>query len=169
MIILGIDPGTAICGYGLIEYQKGQNILRDYGSIKTKAECPMPQRLQRIFGGINQLLAAYQPQVVAVEKLYFNRNITTAIPVGQARGVILLACAEQDIMVAEYTPLQVKQAVSGYGRASKQQMQAMVKRILQMQHIPKPDDAADALAIAITHSRFMTNQMLVANKLGGRG
>lgn len=156
--ILGIDPGTAITGYGLIETAGSRSSLLDYGCIRTAAGQLMPQRLQKLYHGMLQLLVEHQPEQVAVEKLFFNRNISTAIPVGQARGVLLLACAEHGIMVAEYTPLQVKQAVVGYGRAEKQQIQFMVARLLHMKTPPKSDDAADALAIALTHAQFFHTQ-----------
>ena len=155
MIILGIDPGTAITGYGVIKSMGGNRYsLVDYGSIRTPAKLPMPERLDLLHQGALQLLLTYQPNQVAIEKLFFNRNITTAIPVGQARGVLLLAAAQQKLQVAEYTPLQVKQAVVGYGRAEKEQIKYMVARLLKMKAPPKNDDAADALAIAITHAFF---------------
>ena len=155
MIILGIDPGTAITGYGLIKALGGNRYaLIDYGSIRTPAQLPMPNRLEQLYCGAQQLLAAHQPDQVAIEKLFFNRNITTAIPVGQARGVLLLAAAQQKLPIAEYTPLQVKQAVVGYGRAEKQQIKYMVARLLKLKEPPKNDDAADALAIAITHAFY---------------
>ena len=155
MIILGIDPGTAITGYGIIHALGGNRYaLVDYGSIRTPAKLPMPERLELLYRGVQQLLTTHQPSQVAIEKLFFNRNITTALPVGQARGVLLLAAAQQKLPIAEYTPLQVKQAVVGYGRAEKEQIKYMVARLLKMKAPPKNDDAADALAIAITHAFF---------------
>jgi len=160
VIILGIDPGTAITGYGLIEASGSNCSLLDYGCIRTAAKQPTPQRLHKLYRGMLQLLTDYHPQQVAVEKLFFNRNASTAIPVGQARGVLLLACAESDVEVAEYTPLQVKQTVTGYGRAEKQQIQFMVARLLRMKTPPKSDDAADALAIALTHAHYYHTRRL---------
>lgn len=123
----------------------------EYGAILTPADLPMQQRLRQIFLRVTELLEQFRPEALSVEKLFFNRNVTTALSVGQARGVALLAAANTDLPVFEYTPLEVKQAVSGYGRASKDQVQQMVRLMLQLDHIPKPDDAADALAIAICH------------------
>ena len=160
MIILGIDPGTAITGYGLIEASGSNYSLLDYGCIRTATKQPTPQRLHKLYRGMLQLLTDHHSQQVAVEKLFFNRNASTAIPVGQARGVLLLACAESDIEVAEYTPLQVKQTVTGYGRAEKQQIQFMVARLLRMKTPPKSDDAADALAIALTHAHYYHTRRL---------
>ena len=160
MIILGIDPGTAITGYGLIEARGNQYRLLDYGCIRTAANMPAPQRLEKLHRGMMQLLQEGKPEQVAVEKLFFSRNVTTAIPVGQARGVLLLACAQRGLKVAEYTPLQIKQTIVGYGRAEKQQIQFMVARLLQMKSPPKSDDAADALAIALTHAQFLLTKAL---------
>lgn len=152
MIILGIDPGTAIMGYGLIE-KKGQHIRPIlYSCWRTPADESMPQRLLRLYNSIEQLIEEYSPNQIAVEELFFNKNTKTALAVGQARGVILLSAARNGIETAEYTPLQVKQAVVGYGRASKQQVQYMVKGLLALKEIPKPDDAADALAVAVCHA-----------------
>jgi crossover junction endodeoxyribonuclease RuvC len=160
LIILGIDPGTAITGYGLIEAIGNRCSLLDYGCIRTSSDQLVQKRLEKLYRGMMQLLEEGKPQQVAVEKLFFNRNITTAIPVGQARGVLLLACAQKELAVAEYTPLQVKQTIVGYGRAEKQQIQFMVARLLQMKTPPKSDDAADALAIALTHAQYlMTNTL----------
>lgn len=152
MRILGIDPGTAIMGHGLIE-QRG-NILKplQYGSWRTSPNSPMPERLLSLYKELEAFIKEYQPDVLAVEELFFNRNTTTAISVGQARGIVLLAGAQAGLAVYEYTPLQVKQAVVGYGKADKQQVQHMVKALLGLQEIPKPDDTADALAIAICHA-----------------
>lgn len=152
MLILGIDPGTAIMGYGLIEKQ-GQTLRAvEYSCWRTPADMPMAQRLRMLYESYESFLLKYSPDTVAVEELFFNRNTTTAISVGQARGVILLGAAQQNTPVYEYTPLQVKQAVVGYGKADKQQVQYMVKALLALQEIPKPDDTADALAIAICHA-----------------
>jgi len=154
MIVLGIDPGTAIMGYGVIEYKGGRYSPLAYGVWRTPKEMHPAGRLRLLYEEINRMLKEVQPDVVAVEELFFNRNVTTAITVGQARGIVLLAAELHGILVTEYTPLQVKQAVVGYGRAEKQQVQYMVQRILSLQETPKPDDAADALAIAICHCQF---------------
>jgi crossover junction endodeoxyribonuclease RuvC len=149
MRVLGIDPGTAITGYGVVDYIKGKEKLVDYGTIRTEAGVEMPSRLFRIKGELDKLLQEYSPQIVAVEELFYNRNSKTVISVAQSRGVVLMTSAAAGLPVAEYTPLQVKQAVVGYGNADKRQVQLMVQRILKMSDIPRPDDAADALAIAI--------------------
>lgn len=152
---MGIDCGTATTGWAILE----KNLpLRDkkikiceYGVVKTESDMPMEERLSLLYKGIYEILSKYKPQVVAVESLFYFKNQKTVISVGQARGVILLACAEANSTVVDYTPLQVKQAVSGYGKASKMQVQQMVKAILGLKEIPRSDDAADALAIAICH------------------
>jgi crossover junction endodeoxyribonuclease RuvC len=152
MLVLGIDPGTATTGYGLVrDLSDGSLEVVDYGVIVTPAGLAMPERLQSLFQGLIEKILLYHPQSGAVEKLFFQRNVTTAMTVGQARGVALLAMAQNGIDVAEYTPLQVKQAVTGYGGADKNQVQQMVKALLYLESIPKPDDAADALAVAICH------------------
>ena len=152
MLVIGVDPGTATTGYGLVqENPDGSLSLVDYGAILTPAELPMPQRLLELHHQLRQILLLHRPESSAVEKLFFHRNVTTAISVGQGRGVALLALAEAGIDVAEYTPLQVKQAVAGYGGADKNQVQQMVRALLGLDRIPTPDDAADALAIAICH------------------
>ncbi|HWQ73180.1 MAG TPA: crossover junction endodeoxyribonuclease RuvC [Desulfitobacteriaceae bacterium] len=152
MIILGIDPGTAIMGYGLIE--KNGNKLRalTYGSWRTTAQTSLAGRLLYLYNRLQELLLQNNPAEIAVEELYFNRNTTTALSVGHARGVVLLSAAQRGIPVFEYTPLQVKQAVAGYGKADKQQVQQMVKVLLGLGEVPKPDDTADALAAAICHA-----------------
>ncbi|MGI5901305.1 MAG: crossover junction endodeoxyribonuclease RuvC [Desulfitobacteriia bacterium] len=155
MLILGIDPGTAIMGYGLIE-KKGHNLYPiTYSCWRTPAQYPMTQRLKILYDSLEKLLLKYSPDVVALEELFFNRNVSTALSVGQARGIVLLAAAKKNIQVYEYTPLQVKQAVVGYGKADKQQVQYMVKALLSLKENPKPDDTADALAIAICHAHSM--------------
>ncbi|ADY56413.1 Crossover junction endodeoxyribonuclease ruvC [Syntrophobotulus glycolicus DSM 8271] len=152
MLILGIDPGTATTGYGLIE-KTGQKITPvEYSCWRTPAGLPMPQRLLMLSEFLEEVLGKYSPSHLVVEELFFNRNVTTVISVGQARGVILLAAAKYKIPAYEYTPLQVKQAVAGYGKATKQQVQYMVKAILGLKECPKPDDTADALAIGICHA-----------------
>ncbi len=151
MRILGIDPGYAIVGYGVLDFDNVRFRTVNYGAITTPADMPFDRRLLEIFDDMNTLLEKFSPDCMSVEKLYFNTNTTTAIDVAQARGVILLAAAKKNIPVFEYTPLQVKVAVTGYGRAEKHQMQEMTKNILRLEAVPKPDDTADALAIAICH------------------
>lgn len=152
MIILGIDPGTATTGFGLItEDAAGEARLLRYGVIQTPAGDPMPQRLRTIHQQVGALIAANSPDAVAIEELFFKRNVTTAITVGQARGVVLLAAAEAGAPVFEYKPAEVKQALVGYGSADKAQIQEMVRIMLGLAEIPRPDDAADAVAVAICH------------------
>lgn len=152
MLVLGIDPGTATTGYGLVrETSHGSLEQVEYGVILTPAGMDAEKRLLLLYDRLIELILLHRPDCGAVEKLFFKKNVTTAIGVGQARGVILLAFAQNHIPVAEYTPMEVKQAVSGYGGADKNQVQVMVQAILEMENKPKPDDAADALAIAITH------------------
>lgn len=152
MIILGIDPGTAILGYGLIKVLGNRFEVIDYNCIQTSSKEPLENRLVKIYQELNYIIQTYQPDEVAVEELFFNKNVKTALSVGHARGVVLLSAALANLKVCEYTPLQVKQAVVGYGRAEKSQVQYMVKTILNLPKIPKPDDVADALAIAICHA-----------------
>lgn len=152
MVILGIDPGTAIMGYGLIAKQGNHLKQITFGVIRTIPETPTALRLLQISQELKLIIKQYQPDVMAVEELFFNKNVRTAMAVGQARGVILLAGAEVGLEIIEYTPLQVKMAVVGYGRAEKKQVQEMVRILLCLSEIPKPDDAADALAIAICHA-----------------
>ncbi|MHC1740968.1 MAG: crossover junction endodeoxyribonuclease RuvC [Anaerolineaceae bacterium] len=152
MLVIGIDPGTATTGYGIIEENEKKEIrVVTYGIIKTEPSLQAEKRLLEINQQLNEILLLHRPDFGAVEKLFFQRNITTAIAVGQARGVILLSLAQQNIPLAEYTPNEIKQAVTGYGAANKKQVQEMVKTILNLSVIPKPDDAADALAIALCH------------------
>ena len=158
--ILGLDPGNAITGYGFIEAEKGSYRLLKYGTLRTTAGEPQALRLLKLYDQLVALLDVLPPDQVAIEELFFNRNTTTAVPVGQARGVLLLACAKQGLPIAEYTPLQVKQALCGYGRAEKRQIQYMVARLLRMEAPPKNDDAADALAIAITHAHYFRGMQL---------
>ncbi len=152
MIIMGIDPGLALMGFGVMETDGYRFRTLDYGVVDTPAGMDEPDRLLMLWDGLNALLKQYKPEAVAVEELFFNKNVKTAVSIGQARGVILLAVKTCGIPLYEYTPLQVKQAVVGYGRAEKKQIQLMVKTILNLKDIPKPDDAADALAIAIAHA-----------------
>lgn len=151
MLIMGIDPGTATTGYAFVrEDDSGAPCAVAYGAILTPPDQAMPQRLQRIYAEVTRLIAEYQPTEAAIEEMFFGRNITAAINVAQGRGVVLLALADAGLKVREYKPAQVKQTVAGYGNANKKQVQAMVKTLLNLDRIPKPDDAADALAIAIT-------------------
>lgn len=154
MIIMGIDPGIAITGYGIIEYDGNQLKPIDYGYIQTLSYEVSSIRLKAIYEGISGLIKTFQPNVFVIEELFFNKNIRTALTVGQARGVAILAAGMSEIAVYEYTPLQVKQSVIGYGRAKKEQVQFMVKELLNLKEIPKPDDVADALAIAICHCNW---------------
>jgi len=158
MIILGIDPGTAICGYGFIEYVEGQLTVLNYGAITTSARARMQDRLEKIYDNLDALIKEYKPEIIGVEKLFFGRNSTTAIPVGQARGIVLLAAAKNNIELAERTPNEIKLSVTGYGGASKEQVQYMVTRLLKLDKVPKPDDVADALAVAIctAHTNLTT-------------
>jgi len=155
--ILGLDPGIAIVGFGLIEAERGSFRYCTCGAIRTEAGLPLSERLEIIYHDLNQLIEALKPDAVAIEELFFNTNITTGISVAHGRGVLLLACRQCGIPIYEYTPLQVKQSVVGYGRAEKHQVMDMVKRMLRLQAVPKPDDAADALAIALCHGRAATS------------
>lgn len=151
MIILGIDPGYAIVGVGVVDYTGNKFKVIDHYAITTEANTPFEQRLKIIYEGINDVIEKYKPDFMSIEELFFNDNAKTAIAVGQARGVIVLSAVNHNVEVFEYTPLQVKQAVVGYGRADKNQVQQMTKAILNLNSVPKPDDVADALAIAICH------------------
>jgi crossover junction endodeoxyribonuclease RuvC len=158
MRIMGVDPGTGILGFGVIESKKGQSpIIVDAGVVSTPAHTPLPERLEDIYNSLTEIIQQTKPDVVAIEKLFFTSNITTAISVAEARGVAELVAQQQRVEIAEYTPLQIKQTLTGYGRADKKQVQEMVKRELKLDKIPKPDDAADALAAALTH-HFMTRR-----------
>lgn len=151
MRVLGIDPGTAITGYGLVEEVRGDLKLVAFGVIRTPADQSLPRRLQLIYHAVSDLAEEWEPEAAAVEELFFSRNVRTAMSVGQARGVALLALADAGLDVAEYTPLAIKQAVTGYGNADKMQVQEMVRLLLELAEVPRPDDAADALAVAICH------------------
>lgn len=151
MIILGIDPGYAIVGYGVVEYKSNKFKPLDYGAVTTPAGMPFNRRLEIIFDDISAIMAKYNPEALSLEKLFYNNNAKTVIDVAQARGVIMLAAQKHNVPVFEYTPLQVKQSVVGYGRAEKKQVQEMTRLILNLEKIPKPDDTADALAMAICH------------------
>lgn len=152
MIILGIDPGIAILGYGIVEYKGNQFKAIEFGAIYTDAKDSMPLRLEKIYHGLEKIIDKYRPDAVAIEELFFNKNTKTALLVGHARGVAILAAAHKGIRIYEYTPLQVKQGVVGYGRADKKQIQMMTKTLLNLKTTPKPDDVADALAVAICHA-----------------
>ena len=152
MIILGIDPGLAIVGWGVIEYKASHFKVLGFGAIETPAGMPTEERLSMIFDGIRRLIETYRPDQMAVEELFFNTNITTGIRVAEARGVIIMCAHKMGVRIFEYTPLQVKQAVVGFGRAEKKQVITMVTMLLGLQKPPKPDDTADALAIAICHA-----------------
>ncbi|MBU5669013.1 crossover junction endodeoxyribonuclease RuvC [Peptoniphilus sp. MSJ-1] len=151
MIIMGVDPGIAIVGYGFLELIGNNYKVIDYGEINTKAKTPLPDRLDIIHEEMTELIKKYNPEDIAFEELFFNKNVKTAITVAQARGVEVLSAKKSGAGLYEYTPLQIKQALVGYGRATKNQVQEMVKIILNLKEIPKPDDVADALAVAITH------------------
>ncbi|MCD7774503.1 MAG: crossover junction endodeoxyribonuclease RuvC [Clostridiales bacterium] len=152
MVILGIDPGYAIVGYGIVDYRSNHFSVIDFGAITTEAHTDFNDRLLRIYNGVSRLIDSFMPEAMAIEKLFFNTNAKTAIDVAQARGVVLLAAKQRNLDIAEYTPIQVKQSVVGYGRAEKRQVQEMTKVILNLEKIPKPDDTADALAMAICHA-----------------
>jgi crossover junction endodeoxyribonuclease RuvC len=150
--IIGIDPGTALLGFGVIDDPDEPELI-DFGVVETTTDTSMEHRLRGIYEAMQELLENYHPDVMAIEQLFFARNVTTAITVGQARGVALLAAAQAEVAVVEYTPSQIKHAIAGYGKADKQQMQEMVRILLGLAYPPHPDDAADALAVAICHSQ----------------
>lgn len=152
MVILGIDPGYAIVGWGVIEYQTGRFTIKGYGAITTPAGMDFPKRLKMIYEDMNTVLQKYKPDVLSIEKLFFTNNKTTGIDVAQARGVIVLTAAMRGMQVYEYTPMQVKQAVVGYGKAEKRQVMEMTRTLLKLPAVPKPDDTADALALAVCHA-----------------
>ena len=151
MVVLGIDPGLATMGWGVLKSERGTFSVIDYGVVTTPKDLTLPKRLELLESGVNQLFLKFKPDETAMEELFFNTNITTGINVAHARGVILLTCSKNCGKLYEYTPLQIKQALTGYGRAEKRQMQAMVKTLLRLDALPRPDDAADALAVALTH------------------
>lgn len=155
MRILGIDPGLGTMGWGVIETDGAKHRLVQYGAILTQPGQPLPQRLRAIFKGVSQLMETFDPEDVAFEELFFSKNITTGMAVSAARGVALVAVAEKTDNLFEYTPMQIKQAITGYGKADKHQIQMMVRLMLSMDETPRPDDAADALAVAITHANSM--------------
>lgn len=162
--ILGIDPGFATIGFGLIESDRGAVRMLRYGAITTPAGLEFPQRLTMIYDDMTELLELLKPDAAAVEELFFNTNITTGIQVAHGRGIILLACQKVGVPIFEYTPLQVKQAVAGYGRAEKRQVMEMTRRLLHLTQIPKPDDAADGLALALCHARSATSRLAELQK-----
>lgn len=164
MIILGIDPGYAIVGWGVVSYNRTKFKVIDYGAITTEAHTDFAVRLQEIYVGMQQIFDKYHPEAMAIEKLFYNNNAKTVIDVAQARGVITLSAKMNGAEIAEYTPLQVKQAVTGYGRAVKSQVQEMTRVILNLDSIPKPDDTADALAMAICHAHS-SNSILTENNI----
>lgn len=151
MRIIGIDPGYAIMGWGVVELEGNRFRVIAYDSILTDKKLPMSKRLAELYNGLSEVIEKYRPEEASVEELYFNDNAKTAIMVGEARGVALLACENGGLRISEYTPLEIKQALVGYGRAEKTQVQQMVKTILNLEAVPKPDDTADALAAAICH------------------
>ena len=159
MRVLGIDPGIARTGWGVITVQNSKFIVQNYGCIETSSKDDVRDRLKKIYSEVLKLIKKYSPDSIAIEELFFNTNAKTAFVVGQARGVILLACSQKNLNLAVYTPLQVKIAVTGYGRAEKVQIGKMVKTILNLKTVPKPDDIADALAVGLTH--------LFSRKMGG--
>ena len=159
MIIIGIDPGYAIMGYGIVEYKASRFRALCYGSITTEAHTPNEERLMILYDELSRIIAEYKPDEASIEELFYNTNATTAIMVGEARGMALLACAKAGVSISEYSPLQIKSALTGYGRADKKQVQAMVKMILGLSEVPKPDDTADALAAAICHAHNAGGRM----------
>ena len=159
MRILGIDPGYAIMGYGILDYNGNRFKTVAYDSIETDAGMPMPERLKILYEGLDEVIRRYEPQEASIEELFFNNNAKTAILVGEARGVAVLACVENGLEIFEYTPLQIKQSLVGYGRADKKQVQAMVKMILNLESVPQPDDTADAVAAAICHAHSRNSRV----------
>ncbi len=168
MKILGIDPGYAILGYGIVEKKGNKFEVLEYGSITTEADMDMADRLKHIYYSLMEVIERAEPEEAAIEELFFNTNTTTAIKVGQARGVAILACANSSINISEYTPLQIKQALTGYGRADKKQVQMMIKTILNLKEVPKPDDTADALATAICHGHSNSGNLKLKKILRGK-
>lgn len=162
MRILGLDPGTATTGYGIIDVVEGEPSVVAYGVIRTDPQQKMAQRLQAIYDALCALLDEYSPDAAAVEEVFFGRNITTAITVGQSRGVLLLALANAGVPIEEYSPPKIKDAVTGYGKADKQQVQLMVRNLLHLEETPRPDDAADGLAVALTHYQHQRYSSLLS-------
>ena len=168
MVILGIDPGYAIVGYGVLEYSNNRFTVLDYGAITTQAGTPFNRRLEMIYDDLYLLMERFHPEAMSIEKLFYNTNAKTVIDVAQARGVTVLAAQKHGVEVFEYTPLQVKQSVVGYGRAEKKQVQEMTRLILNLEKIPKPDDTADALAMAICHGHASGSLMGKLKQMGIR-
>ncbi|HDQ25614.1 MAG TPA: crossover junction endodeoxyribonuclease RuvC [bacterium] len=169
MRIIGIDPGTARTGFGVVEKKGGEFIVVDYGLIETKKDLEPAERLEHIFAEVTGLIKRHGPDVLAIERLFFNRNVTTAMSVGEARGVIILSAARAGIRAVEYMPLQIKKALTGDGRAEKKQVQEMVRMMLKLPEIPKPDDVADALAIAVCHAGASRFEQLARDAGKGSG
>lgn len=166
MRVLGIDPGYAIVGWGVVEYISNRFAPIGYGAVITEKDTPFEQRLVEIYESVFDICKRYQPEALSIEKLYYQHNQTTVIGVAEARGVILLAAAQCGVPIYEYTPMQVKQAVVGYGKAEKHQVMDMTRRLLRLDRMPRPDDAADAIAIALCHARSSTSQL--ARLMGGK-
>ena len=164
MIVLGIDPGTAICGYGFVENIDGNIKALHYGAVTTSSKARMQDRLEKIYDSLDAMIKEYQPEAIGIEKLFFGRNSTTAIPVGQARGIVLLTAVKNDVEILELTPNEVKQSITGYGGASKEQVIYMVTKLLHLVEEPKPDDVADALTIAIC-TAHMANTFAWRNRV----
>jgi crossover junction endodeoxyribonuclease RuvC len=160
--IIGLDPGTATTGYGIIDVIEGEPHVVDWGTIRTSADDETPRRLQIIYEELSDLLREHEPDAAAIEEVFFGRNITTAISVGQARGVLILALANAGLPVAEYSPPKIKDSVTGYGKADKHQVQLMVRNLLHLEETPRPDDAADGLAVALTHYQYSRYSSLVS-------
>lgn len=159
MVILGIDPGFAIVGFGVVKAEQGRPGLLQCGAVTTSAGLPLPTRLRQIADDMDELFATFQPDAMAIEELFFTNNVTTGIGVAQARGVLLLAAERRGVPIFEYSPSEVKLAVTGYGKAEKRQVMDMTKRLLNLKAVPKPDDAADAVAIALCHARSYTSRL----------
>lgn len=166
MIILGLDPGIATVGFGIISTERGTSRAVSYGAITTPPKIPLSERLEAIYNDCNQLIESFEPDVISIEELFFNTNLKTGIAVAHGRGVLLLSGRQHGVPIFEYTPLQVKQSVVGYGRAEKKQVMEMVKRLLNLEKIPRPDDAADALALALCHARAVSS--LLYDKWGDK-
>ena len=163
MRVLGIDPGYAIVGYGVLDYEKNKFFPVEYGAVTTQAHTDFQERLKEVYNSVDDIIKRTKPDALSIEKLFFTTNQKTVIQVAQARGVILLAASMNGIPVFEYTPLQIKQSVTGYGKAIKTQVQEMTKRLLRLDTLPKPDDAADAIAIALCHARSSTSLLALHN------
>ncbi len=163
MLVLGIDPGTAITGYGVVREDEQGLALIECGTITTPPDQPLPVRLQGIYGGLAAVIRLHRPEEAAVEELFFSRNVRTALTVGHARGVVLLAVADSGLPLFEYKPLEVKQAIAGYGGADKHQVQEMVRMLLGLERAPQPDDAADAVAVAVCHIHSARMRSLMAD------